>query len=216
MQFVCRLGTQEGQIVEEVREATNETALRKELANQGLHLFEVHRRGALGKLRIPSFRRTDRRIPLRDLMIFNQELAELLKSGLPILQALELMLGRQRDPAFGQVVSQIRDKVKGGEDLSSAVSDFGEIFPPLYAATLTAGERSGEMEQVIRRFVRYLGLVHETRTRVVSALVYPLALVGLSVALLVVMTVYVLPRFADFFANLQVELPLLTRITMGI
>jgi type IV pilus assembly protein PilC len=148
-------------------------------------------------------------------MIFNQELAALLRSGLPMLQALNLMLVRQRDPEFREVISQIRDKVSSGDDFSKAVTDFGDMFPPLYSATLKAGERSGEMEQVIRRFVRYLGLVLETRKRVVSALVYPLTLIGLSIGLIVVMTVYVLPKFTDFFSNLQVELPLLTRITMG-
>jgi len=215
MQFICRLGTPGGQIIEEVHEASDERSLRKELANKGVHLFEVRRKGVLGRLRIPSFRRANQRLPPRDLMIFNQELAALLRSGLPMLQALNLMLARQRDPEFRRVVTQIRDKVSSGQDLSTAVSEFGELFPPLYSATLKAGERSGEMEEVIRRFVRHLGLVLETRKRVVSALVYPVALIGLSVGLIVVMMVFVLPKFTDFFSNLHVELPLLTRITMG-
>lgn len=215
MQFICRLGTPDGQIVEQVHEATDEVSLRKELAGQGLQLFEVRRKGLAGRVPMPTWRRAKRKLPPRELMIFNQELAALLRSGLPVLQALDLMLSRQRDPEFRRVVSQLRERVSSGEDLSKAVGDFGDLFPPLYAATLKAGERSGEMEQVIRRFVRYLGLVLETRKRIVSALVYPIALIGLSVGLIVVMTVYVLPKFTDFFANLQVELPLLTRITMG-
>lgn len=215
MQFICRLGTPDGQIVEEVHEASDERTLRKDLANQGFQLFEVRRKGVLARLPLPALRKAGRRLPPRDLMIFNQELAALLRSGLPMLQALNLMLVRQRDPEFREVISQIRDKVSSGDDFSKAVTDFGDMFPPLYSATLKAGERSGEMEQVIRRFVRYLGLVLETRKRVVSALVYPLTLIGLSIGLIVVMTVYVLPKFTDFFSNLQVELPLLTRITMG-
>ncbi len=215
MQFTCRLGTPDGQIVEETHEASDERALRKDLATQGFQLFEVRRKGILGRLPLASLRGARRRLPPRDLMIFNQELAALLRSGLPMLQALNLMLVRQRNPEFREVITQIRDKVSSGEDFSKAVSDFGDLFPPLYSATLKAGERSGEMEEVIRRFVRYLGLVLETRKRVVSALVYPAALIGLSIGLIVVMTVYVLPKFTDFFSNLQVELPLLTRITMG-
>ncbi|MEJ2085420.1 MAG: type II secretion system F family protein, partial [Acidobacteriota bacterium] len=215
MQFICRLGTPDGQIVEQVHEAADESALRKELASKGFQPFEVRRKGLVHRLPVQLWRRSKRRLPPRELMIFNQELAALLRSGLPMLQALELMLARQRDPEFKEVILQIRDKVSSGEDFSKAVADYGDLFPPLYAATLKAGERSGEMEQVIRRFVRYLGLVLETRKRVVSALVYPVALIGLSVALIVVMTVYVLPKFTDFFANLDVELPLLTRITMG-
>ena len=133
-----------------------------------------------------------------------------------MMQALDLVLGRQRDPVFQATLRAVRDRVKGGEDLSTAIAAFGDMFPPLYAATLQAGERSGEMEQVIRRFIRYQQLVTETRKRIVSALVYPAALVGLSVALIAVMMIWVMPRFTDFFSNLRVDLPLLTRVTMGL
>ena len=215
MQFVCKLGTPEGQVIEEVVEASNETALKQDLSSRGYHLFEIRRRGLAGSLRLPSWGGRSQRISPRDLMIFNQELAALLRSGLPMLQALELMLGRQRNTVFRQILTQVRDQVRSGEDLSSAIAGFGDRFPGLYAATLRAGERSGEMEEVIRRFVRYLGLVLETRKRVVSALVYPAALVGLSICLIGVMTIYVLPNFTGFFSSLNVELPLVTKVTMG-
>lgn len=216
MQFVCRLGTPEGNVIEQTLDATDEDSLRQELVKQGFHLFEVRRRGPLGWLKLAKLRTGSPRIAPRELLIFNQEMAALLRSGLPMLQALELMLGRQRDPVFRQILNQVRDQVKAGEDLSTAISAFGDRFPPLFSATLKAGERSGEMEQVIRRFVRYLGLVLETRKRVVSALVYPAVLVGLSICLIGVMTVYVLPQFTGFFSSLRVDLPLVTRITMGI
>jgi len=216
MQFVCRVGISGGRVLEDVFEAADEAALRQQLSQRGYHIFDVRRRGPVGRLRLPSRSRASSRIGFRDLTVFNQELAALLRSGLPMLQALELMLGRQKDPIFRSTLADVRDRVKSGEDLSSAIAAFGDMFPPLYAATLQAGERSGEMEQVIRRFVRYLQLVTETRNRIVSALVYPAALVGLSVALIGVMTIWVMPRFTDFFSNLRVELPLLTRMTMGL
>ena len=216
MQFVCRVGTSGGRIVEDVFEATDEATLRQQLTQRGYHIFDVRRRGPIGRLRIPSRSRETNRIGFRELTIFNQELAALLRSGLPMLQALDLMLERQKEPVFRSTLSEVRDRVKSGEDLSSAIDAFGDMFPPLYAATLKAGESSGEMEQVIRRFIRYLQLVTETRKRIVSALVYPAALVGLSVALIGVMTIWVMPRFTDFFSSLRVDLPLLTRITMGL
>jgi type IV pilus assembly protein PilC len=215
MQFVCRVGTSDGRILEDVFEAADEVTLRQQLTQRGYHLFDVRRRGPAGRLRLPSRNRRASRIGSRELTIFNQELAALLRSGLPLLQALDLMLGRQRDPVFQSTLRDVRDRVKSGQDLSTAIAAFGDMFPPLYAATLKAGERSGEMEQVIRRFVRYLQLVTETRKRIVSALVYPAALVGLSLVLIGVMTIWVMPRFTDFFSSLQVDLPLLTRITMG-
>ncbi len=215
-QFICRLGTPEGRVLEEVHEAHDEGALREDLEKRGYHLFEVRQRGLLSQLRLPALWRGRGKIPMRTLLIFNQELAALLRSGLPVLQALGLTLERQRDPLFHSVLSQVRDRVKGGEELSAAFESFGELFPPLYSPTLRAGERSGDMERVIRRFIRYQKLLMETRKRVVSALIYPATLIGLSVSLIAVMTVYVLPKFTDFFSALEVELPILTRVTMGV
>lgn len=215
MQFICKLGTPTGQVIEEVMEAHDETTLKKDLTNQGYHLFEIRRRGLMGRLRLPTLGARNQKISPRDLMIFNQELAALLRSGLPMLQALELVLSRQRNPVFKQILTQVRDQVRSGEDLSTAIAAYGDRFPGLYPATLKAGERSGEMEQVIRRFVRHLKMELETRKRVTSAMVYPAALVGLSLGLIAVMTVFVLPNFTDFFSTLNVDLPMVTKITMG-
>jgi type IV pilus assembly protein PilC len=217
MDFVCHLGTPEGRVVRETRAAANETVLRAELERQGLKIFAIERR--LG-LAMPSeflarFRR-ERKIPYRTLMIFNQELAALLKAGLPLLQALNLMLERMREPNFREILTQVRDRVKGGEELSDAFASFGAVFPPLYSATLKAGERTGELEQVLRRFIRYLKLVIDARKRVVSALVYPSVLVGLSIAMLFVMAIFVMPRFTVFYDSMDMQLPLLTRITLGV
>jgi type IV pilus assembly protein PilC len=215
MEFVCRVGTPDGRVVDEVHQAQDERTLRNELEKKGYHLFELRRRGLLANIRALVVRGEGQRIPMRSLLIFNQELAALLRSGLPMLQALELMLDRQREPFFRSVLRDVGDQVRSGEELSRAIESYGDLFPPLYSPTLRAGERSGEMELVLRRFVRHQKLLMDTRRQVVSALVYPAALVGLSIALISVMTVYVLPRFTDFFSALDVELPMLTRITMG-
>jgi type IV pilus assembly protein PilC len=149
-------------------------------------------------------------------MVFNQELAALLKAGLPMLQALELMHERQKEPTFKEVLGEVRRQVRDGKDLSAAVESFEGLFPPLYAPTLKAGEQSGELESVIRRFVRYQKLIGEARRKLVSALVYPAVLIGLSILLIAVMTIYVVPKFSQFFEALQTDLPFLTRLTLGL
>lgn len=217
MDFVCHLGTPEGRVVRETRAAANEVVLRAELERQGLRIFAIERRlglGSPGELLARLGRK--KKIPYKTLMVFNQELAALLKAGLPLLQALNLMLERLREPHFKEILTQVRDRVKGGEELSDAFGSFGAAFPPLYSATLKAGERTGELEQVLRRFIRYLKLVIEARKRVVSALVYPSVLVGLSIAMLFVMAIFVMPRFTVFYDSMDMELPLLTRITLGV
>lgn len=219
MQFVCRVGTPDGRVVEELVVASDESALRAELTKRGLHLFEARRRGlpaSAGTRGIGSRLGRRKKIATPEFLVWNQELAALLKAGLPLLQALDLMLERMKNPTFREVLGDIRDRVKSGEELSDAFAIHGEMFPRLYPSALKAGERSGELEQVIRRFVRYLKLVLDARKRVVSALVYPVVLICLSIAMIAVMAVYVVPKFEVFFADMEVELPLITRVTLGI
>jgi len=219
MEFVCRVGTPDGRVERLTRAARDEGALREELEREGMHVFGIER-----SLPLPSFGnllasiglRRRKKVSLATLLVFNQELAALLKAGLPLLQALNLMLERLKDPVLREVLLQVRDRVKSGVELSDAFAEFGELFPPLYASTLRAGERTGELEQVIRRFLRYLRLVLEARKRVYTALVYPMVLVGLAVGMLLVMSIFVVPRFTVFYDAMDLELPFLTRVTVGI
>jgi type IV pilus assembly protein PilC len=126
------------------------------------------------------------------------------------------MLERITNQHFKAVLTDIRDQVKSGAEMSDAFASHGEMFPRLYPSSLKAGERSGELEQVIRRFIRYMKLVLDARRRVVSALIYPAVLVGLSFAMIAVMAIYVVPRFLVFFENLEVELPLITRMLLAV
>lgn len=224
MQFVARVGTPEGRVVEEVHRAPDETSLRRELEKQGLHVFDLRRRGVgsglsrsgrrgLALPRLPGRRR---RVEAQEFLAFNQELAALIKAGLPLLQALDLMVGRMGESTFRSVLQEVRDRVRTGEDLSDAFAAHGELFPRLYPSILKAGERSGELEQVLRRFIRYQKLVIEARKRVVSALVYPAVLVTLSVVMILIMLTFVVPKFEQFFAGSEVELPLITRVTLAL
>jgi type IV pilus assembly protein PilC len=214
MQFVCRLGTPDGRVIQEVHTASDEKALRRELERRGLHLFEARRSGL--SFALPNFRRRRKAVSQGDFMIYNQELASLLKAGLPLLQALDMMLERMKPGRFQEVLSDIRNRVRSGEEMSDAFERYAEMFPRLYPASLKAGERSGELEAVLRRFVRYLKLVGDARKRVTSALVYPAVLVLMSIAMVGVLSLYVVPKFEDFFNTLEIELPLPTRITLGL
>lgn len=213
MEFVCRVGTPDGRVVEEVRRAQDEVAARRDLERAGYRIFELRARGI--NLRLPRLHLGRGRLKLEDLLIFNQELASLLRAGLPLLQTLDLLIDRQRNAEFRTILEDVRRKVRSGSELSEAFRAQGDLFPPLYASTLTAGERSGELEQVIRRFVRYLKLVLQTRKRVVSALVYPTLLVFLSAAMITVMLVYVIPKFQVFYESLSVDLPWMTKLLLA-
>ncbi|MEE8525043.1 MAG: type II secretion system F family protein [Thermoanaerobaculia bacterium] len=214
MQFVCRFGTPDGQVLTEVHEGSDAGAVERELVRQGNHVFEVRPRGISWLPRWGAGGRR-KRMPSDEFMAFNQELAALLHAGLPLLQSLDMMLERFEDPSAREVLTDIRDRVRSGEELSEAFARYDDMFPPLYASTLKAGERTGELETVIRRFVRYLSLVLEVRRRVISALVYPLVLIGLSILMMAVMAIYVVPKFSIFYEGLDAELPQITQITIG-
>lgn len=214
MQFVCRYGTPDGHVLTRVEVGTDEGAVRRELERQGLHIFEVRPRGLPFKISLALFRRP--KIPADVFLAFNQEMAALLRAGLPLVQALEIMLERMEEPKLRTVLAEIRDRVKAGEELSDAFASFGDLFPPLYPATLKAGELSGELESVIRRFIRFMRLVHGAKKRVVSALVYPAVLIVLSATLLTIMAIFVVPKFSKFYSDLNAELPTLTKVTLGV
>jgi type IV pilus assembly protein PilC len=216
LNFVARVGFPDGTVREELHEASDPGALRHELERRGLHVFELRRRGFA--LRLPGLGpgRPSKPVDQQAFMIFNQELAALLRAGLPLLQALDLLQARIQDPQFKLVMGEIRDRVKSGEELSDAFGHFGRLFPALYPSTLKAGERSGELEAVIRRFIRYQQLLLDARRRVISALVYPAVLITLSVGMIVIMLVHVVPRFTVFYADLEAELPLITRATLAV
>ena len=107
---------------------------------------------------------------------FNQELLALVRAGLPILQSFDIMLERQKDVRFREILTDIRDKLKSGVSLSDAFASYGDLFPPIYSTSLRAGERSGDLEGVLRRFLKYQKMIVALRKKVISALIYPIIL----------------------------------------
>ena len=196
--------------MEQTFAAPDESALRTELEQKGYYLFSVRR--GLG-LRGLGLRRPH--IPTERLLIFSQELAALLKAGLPLVQSLDVMLERQKDPTFRRSLETIREKVRSGVALSDAFRAEGALYPPILSASLIAGERSGNLEGVLRRLGQYLRLTYALRRKAIAAAVYPLLLFAMMGALLAVMVLFVIPGFKEFYGGMDVELPLLTRIVMA-
>ena len=126
------------------------------------------------------------------------------------------MLERQRDPVFRRSLVAVRDKVKAGVALSDAIQQEGDLYPPIFSASLVAGERSGNLDSVLRRFAAHLRLSQSLKKKAVSAAVYPIVLLTMMVGLILVMLLYVIPQFQAFYTDLGAELPLPTRIILGL
>lgn len=208
MEYVCKVGTPAGEVLERTFVAPNETSLRAELEQQGYYLFTIRRGLALRDL---SFRKP--RVDTAALLIFCQELAALLKAGLPLYQSLDVMLERQKNPQFRRSLSTVRERVKSGTALSDAVKAEGDLYPAIFSASLVAGERSGNLETVLRRFVQYLRLNQALKRKAISASIYPLAIVVMMCGLGLVL-LWVIPKFEDFYSGLGGQLPLITRVLM--
>lgn len=211
MEYVCRVGTASGEVVERTVSASDERALRAELEQQGLYLLSMRRGLSLSFLRLRS-----RRVNSSLLLVFAQELAALLRAGLPLFQSLDVMLERQRDPLLRQSLAAVREKVKSGTALSDAFRREGDLYPPIFSASLVAGERSGDLDVVLRRFAGHLRLNLALRKKAISASVYPIVLLTMMVALVSVLVVWVIPQFRNFYEGLGAELPLATRLLLGV
>jgi type IV pilus assembly protein PilC len=215
MEFTCRLGTPSGEIVEGIYIAQSEAHLRRELEEKGLHVLAMRPKGSLG-LGGVSFGQRKAKVPRHEFLIFNQELATLLKAGMPLVQSLDILRMRLANPVFKAVLDDVHEKVRAGTALSDAFQTHGELFPPVYTASLMAGERAGNLDAVLRRFVAYAKVVDTVRKKTISALVYPVILVTLAVVLVMIIVLQVVPTFSEFYASFGSQLPFSTQIIVAV
>ena len=210
MEFRCRLGTPGGEIIEGIYAADTEARLRQEFEEKGLYVLGIQRAGgaALGRIPLP----TRARVSTREFLVYNQELATLLKAGMPLVQSLDILRRRVTNPLFKSVLDDVHERVRAGNSLSEAFEAHGTLFPGVYTASLLAGEKSGNLEQVIRRYVAYVKVVTTVRRKTVSALVYPAILLLLSLVVVSLIVLRVVPEFGAFYQQFDKELPLSTRM----
>jgi type IV pilus assembly protein PilC len=208
-EFIVRVGTPDGQIVERHVQATTVRAAEEDLRQQGMHVFEAKRGSVNLRDLIPRGKKI---ISTERFLLFNQELLALVRAGLPILQSFDIMLERQKNPRFKEVLTDVREKLKSGIALSDAFASYGDSFPPIYSTSLRAGERSGDLEGVLKRFLRYQKIIVGLRKKVIGALIYPSVLICLSGAMVFIMLTKVIPKFAEFYAGFNAELPWFTKL----
>src|SRR5204863_1534207 len=181
MEFRCRLASPNGEIVEGIYIADTEARLRHELEEKGLYVLSLQPKSAIGGLSLHLTQRHN--VNTREFLVFNQELATLLKAGMPLVQSLDLLKRRVVSPTFRSVLEDVHEKVRSGTALSDAFAAHGDLFPRVYTASLLAGERSGNLDSVLRRYVDYARVIATMKRKTVSALVYPAILVALALGL---------------------------------
>jgi type IV pilus assembly protein PilC len=214
VEFRCRLASASGEVVEGVYVAESEARLRHELEEKGLYVLSLQQKGALAGV---SFRLPARSsIPTREFLIFNQELATLLRAGMPLVQSLDLLKSRIQSPVFRSVLNDVYERVRSGSALSDAFAAHANLFPTVYTASLVAGERSGNLDAVLRRFVEYSKIIATIKRKTISALIYPAILISLATVLVSIIVLKVVPAFSDFYESFNAQLPFSTRVIVSI
>ena len=204
--FVLKYADGRGQIHHQVASASSEKELREKYAQQGFLIYSIRARSGGGG---SSFFSGKKKLNLEKFLIFNQQFVTLIRAGLPILKALDLLAERLTDPKLGPYVKSVRDEVRGGTLLSEAFRQQG-IFPKIYVTSVMAGEKSGSLTEVMDRYVNYQKLSLAVRKKIMVSLMYPCVLIVLVVLLMVFLVTYVVPTFANLYNSMQAKLPLMT------
>jgi type IV pilus assembly protein PilC len=205
-EFVCKFGTESGRVMNETRQASSEAELRHHLASEGYYIFSIHPKEVL-KAKLESF--GGRKIRADDFLIFNEQFLTLSKSGLPLQKSIDLLAHQTRSDTLREALEGVQEKVRAGRLLSEAFEEIGK-FPKVYSATLHAGERSGSLDKVLSQYVAYQKARRTFRKKFISALIYPAVLMCFLVLLVSGVTLWVIPRFAALYKDLDVALPAMT------
>jgi len=206
-EFLIKMADERGHLLQQLETGYSESEVRDRYAQQGYLVYWVKPRGMLAGGDIPFFRK--RKVKLEQFVVFNQQFVTLVRAGLPILNALDLLIRRQRNPYFHSLLENVRDRVRSGELLSEAF-EAQRVFPKMYTTTILAGEKSGNLEEVLNRFNAFQRLTITFRKKLRASLVYPALLVTMVVIMLGFLVTYVVPQFGELYKSLNAQLPAIT------
>jgi type IV pilus assembly protein PilC len=206
-EFVIKLADERGRVSEQVQTAASAEELRQRFAHAGYHVFSVKTRGGSGLF-------SRRKVKLEPFLIFNQQFLTLIRAGLPILGSLQMLGKIQKNAHFSGQLEDVSMRVKTGEALSAAF-EAQSGFPLMYTTTLLAGERSGNLQEVLERYVNFQRVTLTFRKKLITSLIYPSVLVALVIGLMTFMFTFVIPKFAELFDQLGSKLPTLTQYLLG-
>ena len=204
-----------GEIHQQVAEAGSEREIRDRFTQQGFLVYSVKARSEISALSAGLKQPKKKKINVEKFLIFNQQFVTLIRAGLPILKALDLLTERLTDPKLSTQINGVREEVRNGALLSDAFARQGS-FPPIYVTTVLAGERSGSLGEVIERFIAYQKLSLSVRKKLMVSLLYPAVLVTLVVCLIVFLVTYVVPNFAQLYSSMNADLPMPTQVLIAI
>jgi len=209
VEYVVKLADERGRVQEQTLAAASEDELRARFTQAGYYVYSVKQRGLLA-----SAGKT-KKVKLETFLIFNQQFLTLIRAGLPILSALDLLARRQKQEHFRAQLEDVAGRVRNGESLSGAFEAQGS-YPPVYTTTLLAGERSGNLEEVLQRYLDFQRVSLTFRKKLMASLIYPAVLIVMVVLLFIFLITFVVPRFAELYDQLGTKLPAMTTFLLAL
>jgi len=206
-EFVIKLADERGRVQEQVQTAATAEELRSRFSHAGYHVFSVRARSGFAGI-------SRRKVKLEPFLIFNQQFLTLIKAGLPILGSLQMLAKNQKNAHFAAQLEDVTTRVKTGESLSAAF-EAQAGFPVMYTTTLLAGERSGNLQEVLERYVSFQRIALTFRKTLIASLIYPGVLLTLVSLLMVFMFTVVIPQFGKLYEQLGSKLPAITTYLLG-
>ena len=213
-EYLLKYADTRGEIHQQVAEADSEHDLRQRFSEQGFLVYSIRPRSGLMPIGRGAMPRR-KKLNVEKFLIFNQQFVTLVRAGLPILKALELLADRLTDPKLGRFIQAVRDDVRNGAMLSDAFRRQG-VFPPIYVTSILAGEKSGSLAEVLDRYIAYQKLALAIRKKLLVSLMYPAVLIVLVIALMVFLVTYVVPNFAQLYSSMSANLPTITQLLIAV
>jgi type IV pilus assembly protein PilC len=210
-EFVVKIADDRGRVHQHVEQGISEAEVRDRFSQQGYLVYWVKPQGLLAG----GVTKRRRKLKQSTFLVFNQQFLTLIRAGLPILNSLELLIKRQKDTKLKQILENVRDRVKGGELLSDAFAAQGMI-PKIYTTTLMAGEKSGNIDEVLTRYVAFQRMAMTFRKKLFVSLIYPTLLISVVMIMVMFLFTYVVPKFADLFNSLDAKLPAITVFMLNV
>jgi type IV pilus assembly protein PilC len=210
-EFVVKIADERGRIQEHTEQGISEAEVRDRFSQQGYLVYWVKPQGLMSG----GITRRRRKLRQATFLVFNQQFLTLIRAGLPILNSLELLIKRQKDNQLKQILENVRDRVRGGELLSDAFAAQG-VVPKIYTTTLMAGEKSGNMDEVLTRYIHFQRLAMTFRKKLFVSLIYPTLLVSVVMIMVMFLFTFVVPKFADLFNSLDAKLPEITVFMLAV
>jgi type IV pilus assembly protein PilC len=210
--YLCRVATEDGNVIAESFLASSPNECRKQYEEQGLCVLSVRRDWKKTEIPLLPF---EKKIKDKDFIMFNQELVALIKAGYPIVKSLDIIISRVKSQHLKVLLMAIQDEIRGGKSLSEAFAPYERQFSTVYLASLMAGERSANLARTIGQYIHYAKIISQTKSRIRAALTYPTLLLFFSLLLLTVLINFVIPRFSQFYADFEAQLPGVTRALMS-